>query len=395
VRQLRQGEKDLLGRLVSIQGAEVGLFEVTAVQLEKSIVDANFSIRAALAATGFHYYEQQPQGEDHKVVVDLALLTSSGLVEAKMSMYRPDTKGGDPRLWIYRLTSLCPEVGPGDVIAIVQDGTSCAALNLSDQETAQSRFSEVQGLFPAGPTGATGVAVELLDRLRTIASAGPVLTERRGDTAVGYAIETALGIKANSSKQPDYKGIEIKSGKSIRGNSNKTLFAKMFDRDMSPVGSYAGLLDKCGYFKEDGLKYLQCSVDGRAPNPQALVLSVDYQSGLLREKWGPLDSAELVAVWELARLQEDLANKHRETFWVEATEVQMPEGRGFAVSKVLHTSTPRLSAFTHLSSDGTVYVDHTIRQKPEGGTRDHGMLFRTKAKHLARLFKVEGEYALI
>jgi hypothetical protein len=437
VRQLQQGEKDLLGRLVSIQGAEVGLFEVTAVQLEKSIVDANFSIQAAFATTGFHYYEAQPQGEDHKVVVDLALLTSSGLVETKMSMYRPDTKGGDPRLWIYRLTSLCPEVRPGDVIAIVQDGTSCTALNLSDPrasaseddltlrdrsasepaviaevkrrspsrgdiasdldpaETAQSRFSEVQGLFPAGPTGATGVAVELLDRLRMIASAGPILSERRGDTAVGYAVETALGIKANSSKRPDYKGIEIKSGKSIRGNSNKTLFAKMFDRDMSPVGSYAGLLDKCGYFKEDGLKYLQCSVDGRAPNPQALVLSVDYQDGLLREKWGPLDSAELVAVWELARLQEDLANKHRETFWVEATEVQMPEGRGFAVSKVLHTSTPRLSAFTHLLSDGTVFVDHTIRQKPEGGTRDHGMLFRTKAKHLARLFKVEGEYALI
>jgi len=394
VRELQQGEKDLLGRLVSIQGAEVGLFEVTATQLEKSIVDANFSIRTSFAATGFHYYEAQPQGEDHKVIVDLALLTPNGLVETEMSMYRPNTKEGDPRLWIYRLTSLCTEVRPDDVIAIVQDGASCAALNLSDQEATQSRFSEVQGLFPAGPTGATGVAVELLDRLRMIASAGPILTERRGDTAVGYAVETALGIKANSSKQPDYKGIEIKSGKSIRGNSNKTLFAKMFDRDMSPVGSYAGLLEKCGYFKEDGLKYLQCSVDGRAPNPQELVLSVDYQSGLLREKWGPLHSAELVAVWEFAKLQEDLANKHRETFWVEATEVRMPGGRGFALSKVLHTSTPRLSAFTHFLSDGTVFVDHTIRQKPEGGTRDHGMLFRTKAKHLARLFNVEGEHTL-
>ena len=43
MRQLRQGEKDLLERLVSIQGAEVGLFEVTAWQLEKNIIDANFS----------------------------------------------------------------------------------------------------------------------------------------------------------------------------------------------------------------------------------------------------------------------------------------------------------------------------------------------------------------
>ena len=44
---------------------------------------------------------------------------------------------------------------------------------------------------------------------------------------------------------------------------------------------------------------------------------------------------------------------------------------------------------------GTIFVDHSIRQKPERGTRDHGMLFLTQAKHLARLFKVEGEYALI
>jgi len=44
---------------------------------------------------------------------------------------------------------------------------------------------------------------------------------------------------------------------------------------------------------------------------------------------------------------------------------------------------------------GMIFVDHTIRQKPEGGTWDHGMLFRTQAKHLDRLFKVEGEYALV
>ena len=43
---------------------------------------------------------------------------------------------------------------------------------------------------------------------------------------------------------------------------------------------------------------------------------------------------------------------------------------------------------------GAVFVDHTIRQKPEGGTRDHGMLFRTQAKHVARLFNVEGEHTL-
>ena len=51
MRSLREAERDLLLQLTSIDGAEVGLFEVTAVQLEKSIIDANFSIRTAFAAT--------------------------------------------------------------------------------------------------------------------------------------------------------------------------------------------------------------------------------------------------------------------------------------------------------------------------------------------------------
>jgi len=393
MRSLREAERDLLLQLTSIDGAEVGLFEVTAVQLEKSIIDANFSIRTAFAATGFHYYAQQPQGD--KVLKKLLLLTSNGMVETDLSLYRPNTKAGDPRLWIYRLDSLCPEARPHDIVAIVQDGETCAALNLSYLARSGTGTDAVDPLFTRSTSAPSGVAIELLGRLREVAATGPVLTTRTGDTAVGFAIETALGIPANPRRDPDYRGIEIKSGRSLRGDKNKTLFARMFDRERSPVGSYAGLLERCGYFKDDGLKYLQCSVVGSAVNPQGLVLSVDYEEGILNEYWDGPEGAERVAIWELEVLRDALANKHNETFWVEATEVQTPQGRGFSLRKVLHTSSPRLSAFSLFLSDGTVFVDHTIRQKPEGGTRDHGMLFRTKAKHLARLFKVEGEYTLV
>jgi hypothetical protein len=393
MRQLEHAEQDLLGQLSSIDDAEVGLFEVTAVQLEKSIIDANFSIRTAFAATGFHDYALQPQGD--KVVAELSLLTANGMVETKVSLYRPNTKTGDPRLWIYGLDSLCPETRPQDIVAIVQDGDACAALNLSYLVRSGTGTDAVDPLFTRSTSAPSGVATELLEMLRGVAATGPVLTTKTGDTAVGFAVETALGIRANSDTGPDFRGIEIKSGRSLRGDKNKTLFAKMFDKERSPVGSYAGLLERCGYFKDDGLKYLQCSVVGSAANPQGLVLSVDYEEGILNEYWDGPEGTERVAIWKLEVLQKVLAHKHNETFWIEATEVQTPHGRGFSLRKVLHTSSPRLSAFSLFLSDGTVFVDHTIRQKPEGGTRDHGMLFRTKAKHLARLFKVEGEYALI
>ena len=250
--------------MASIDRAEGGLFEVTAVQLEKSIVDANFSIRTAFAATGFHDYLEQPQGKENKVVADLALLTANGMAETKVSLYRPNTKAGDPRLWIYRLDSLCPEARPHDIVAIVQDGETCAALNHSYLARSGTGTDDVDPLFTRSTSAPSGVAIELLGRLREVAATGPVLTTRTGDTAVGFAIETALGIPANPRRDPDYRGIEIKSGRSLRGDKNKTLFARMFDRERSPVGSYAGLLERCGYFKDDGLKYLQCSVAGIA-----------------------------------------------------------------------------------------------------------------------------------
>ena len=394
MRQQEPMEHELVDRLAAIGNVEVGLFEVTDVQLEKGIVDANFSIRQGFAATGFHDYKEQPQGQGHKVVVDLALLTAGGLKETKVSLYRPNTKVGDPRLWIHKLPALSPETKAGDLIAIVQDGSTCAALNLTDRARCAADIGEVAARFAGPSTWASGVALELLAKLEALASGPPLPAGSSADNAVGLAVEAALGIKPNPSRLPDYQGIELKSGRSLERNAHKTLFAKMFDKEKSPVRSYAGLLERCGYLKEDGLKYLQCSVSGSAPNPQGLELSVDLAEGLLNELWnGPVGS-ECVAVWDLAALQAALAKKHNTTFWIEAKEVLTPVGRGFELSRVIHTSSPKLSGFAHSLSDGNVFVDHTIRQRLEGGTRDHGMLFRTTAAHLPRLFKVEGEYAL-
>ena len=55
------------------------------------------------------------------------------------------------------------------------------------------------------------VSEELLEKCRQINKKGFIKTMRVGDTGVGYTLETLLGIKANSNKSPDYKGIEIKT----------------------------------------------------------------------------------------------------------------------------------------------------------------------------------------
>ena len=144
---------------------------------------------------------------------------------------------------------------------------------------------------------------------------------------------------------------------------------------------------------EAGPQRLYCSVDGVKPNTQGLQLSINYFDGVLEERCIN-EQRELALIWDLEILRGRLAEKHAETFWIEAEEVQTDTGKGFILTQVLHTSTPRLSALARFLSDGTVFVDHAGKLKPSGaGNRNHGMLFRTKAEHIPKMFKVEGNYS--
>jgi len=390
MRVLSADERQVLLKISSIAGVEVGLFEVTATQLEKSIIDANYSIQQAFLRTGYHDYGLQPQGTDHKVSQRVAVKTRAGLEESTLSLYRPPTKAGDPRFWVSRLGQIHPHLRPPDLAAVVQDGKNCLVASLSDLARTGADLSDVETYFGLAPSRATSVAVELLAKLRALALHGPLPAVRSGDASVGMSVEAALGITPNPSRTPDYQGIELKSGRSLEDGKNKTLLAMVPKWKLSPVSSYADLLHAHGYLKEDGLRYLQCSVDGVRPNPQGLSLSVDLTSGHLIETFTADGVTTPILYWELDKFAKRLAKKHAETFWIEAVSVD----GGFQLNRVVHTTSPRISSLALFLTDGTIFVDHTIREKADGGTRDHGMLFRIKARDLRQLFIVEGNYDL-
>ena len=126
----------------------VGLYEITDTQFKKSLVDANVTIRTSFGATGFHDFEAQPSGTEAKRVLPIWLLTSSGLKSTKIALYRPQTKGGVfYRFWIYRLVAHLPNASSGDVMALVQDGTTCVAINLTLFELTEDRIQGLSALF--------------------------------------------------------------------------------------------------------------------------------------------------------------------------------------------------------------------------------------------------------
>ncbi len=147
MREPTRSEAQILDALGQIPGVAVAYFELTQTQLDKSIVDAHQQIRASFRATNFHDYERQPQGREHAAERSVQVLTPSGLVASKMILRRPSSGNGDPRLWVSNLRKILSEATPGDLIALVQDGSRCVVVDVSEAQRSSRGPSSAEEFF--------------------------------------------------------------------------------------------------------------------------------------------------------------------------------------------------------------------------------------------------------
>lgn len=375
-------------RALTKAGVEFSVFEVTATGLKKSILDATQPVRTHFELENFHFYYEQAQGPEHKVVKDAFLLTDNFSTPSKLSLYRPKTKQGDPRMWFRGLPSFA---SPEDHVAIIVYEGSAYLINISNyllEASVERVGSKIGELIRRYNDTSNSVANELLDKLRVL-SQNPFPALRKGDTGIGYTLESMLGIAANSSKKPDYKGIELKSG---RGSKTRTtLFAQVADWSISPCKKSAEILDKYGYVREDDFK-LYCTISAQNQNPQGLSFRYDESRDEVQEIY---NEKELVAVWPGKLLRQRLREKHAETFWVQAETEVINNREYFDLVKVTHTKSPITSQLMPLISSGVVTMDHLIKRS--GSTNrvtEKGPLFKMDKKNLDLLFPSPLSYSL-
>ena len=92
----------------------IAYLKITETQLKKSIIDCTAPVRAMLKEEQFHNYEEQDQGlKTRKNLVYLDQPDNKNF--ETVSMYRPNTKKGDPRIWF---TNLKQVVSQGDELGI-------------------------------------------------------------------------------------------------------------------------------------------------------------------------------------------------------------------------------------------------------------------------------------
>ena len=417
-------------------GLDCALLFLTETGMEKSILDAVFTVRQVLKSSGLHDFEKQGQGQQHKRVITGRWIQSDRLQDVEVSLYRPETKQGDPRLWVMGLKALARA---GDVLAVFAARGSLHFFNLTlhaiDQELAvrisqpskaenidhraiapilpigaRRRESQPSGASPKPMplgrdiaaylsslrSGVSATAASLLDTLRALAAAGPMPAVCKGPTAVGRTIEGALGININSSREPDYLGIELKSARAaVKGKGTRlTLFACVPDWAISRWKSSAQILDAYGY--QSGTdRRLYCEVSSRRVNSQGLYFDLDSNPGVLLERrtvavdasGGRCTTAmdEHVAAWPFARLEQYLHAKHKETFWVKAKVLRGPSGEAFQLESVEHTVRPSSLQFFQLLQDDVVTMDHLIKRK-DGKVCEKGPLFKIERGALDQLF---------
>ena len=361
-------------------------------------MDATLSFRGFLLESSIHDYAKQKQGPTHKVLVPANLVYADRCVKTVASLYRPVTKQGDPRIWFHRLQTYCK---PTDLLAIIAHDGELYVFNMSDKAIVQA-FG-VPGAYPHDILTEcaeilSSTANELLGKLRKIHSRGFIKGIGHGDTDVGMTLEHLLQIQPNSQKTPDYKGIELKASrrlgqtvKNISPSKRITLFTNTPDWKRSKMNAKE-ILQTFGYCDTTGRLQLYCTVCNK-PNQQGLYLDAHDEIDLINKAKTEKYTGD-VAVWALETLKSRLAEKHHETFWVQASSKIYDGKEYFQYETVRHTRKPNTNNLASLFDTGIITLDYAMHLKSNGGVRDHGYLFRTTGDKFAHIFPLERVYDL-
>lgn len=388
------GAAKLLGRY----GIEAGFLVPTGTALDKGIMDATWPLREYLARTGFHDYRTQGQGGSSKRVVPVVIVQSSAVVASEASLYRPETKQGDPRIWIYGLPK---SASPDDLLALIVDGGQLYIVNCTreDLPTLLADPASPLGKMAARLDTHAGAAAALLEKLQSVGAKGFVPSLRSGDTGIGFTLESLLGIQANSSQAPDFHGIELKAGR--LGKRNKaaaarhiTLFAKTPAWDRSAYSARRAL-ETFGY-RDNNTNRLQlfCSVGAKVNSLGFRLEPRSEDDHLVSVNMDRVPGGEDVFLWLMTALRTSFKEKHRETFWVGARSKLVSAVEHFHFVEARHTRNPPLSTFERLLASGGICVDLTMSEKGTTAVRDHGYLFRVYGSCFDELFPEVGTYSL-
>lgn len=372
--------------------------QITQTGINKSTLDATAPVRSFFKEHGVHDFEHQAQGPANKVYKRTFILNEGKPIETKTALYRPVTKKGDPRLWIYGFNKIAH---PDDIFAILVNKGILYVIVLTqvDIETVYNSpiDTPLKDLIKDMSQMVSSVSNELLGLIKDRMSDW-LPSEVMADTGIGRTVESCLGIHMNSDKAPDYKGIELKSKRAVAKVRN-TLFTQTPNWKMSTLKNAREICAKYGYYQyDDGVKRMHVTLKALHPNPQHLALNVNMLSDLLEaNEYSPIANEDGtykkvndVVVWQLMTLHQRLLTKHRETFWIDVENKIEKDKEYFRVKDIVHTKNPIVNQFDILMEQGHISVDFLLCRRTGGDA----FSFKIDAKSRPLLFPQSETYVI-
>lgn len=361
---------------------EFALIRMTETMLKKSTIDASGPLRNILRESQIVDYNNVLQGPDNKILKNSHVLLNSDILTMKTSYYRPMTKKGDPRIWLYDFKRY---IDPDTLIyfTVVEDTLVVIPLIATDllDNLLSQYFVKNNDIF---------ILEELKQRLSIISNQWikSVSPYKRSPKDVGETLERCLGISPNSIAEADFKGaIELKCKRAGLRNLD-TLFSMVPNWEISVYKSSTDIMLKYGYpsKKHSGFFDLYVTV-GNVPNNQGLFLRADDDDQIIYQKSEIDGRLEEVCSWEYSAVKEKLQKKHPKTAWLVAEEKIIGGEIHFNYNQIQLTQRPIFSQFTTLINQGIVTYDWRGRvRKDRTGYKDKGHCYRIAPRNRSLLF---------
>lgn len=378
-------ELSLLDKLVSIHNHEYALIRLTNTMLIKSIMDATYPVRELLNEYNIINFNTLPQGPEHKIIHSANIVTNV-ITPCKTSFYRPLTKKGDPRFWIYGLKK---HAQVNDLIYITIFNNELTIIPLKEDYI---NIQNIKHFFNFNNNSFQVIKQELVQLLKEIKDEGPIISVspyKISPKDIGETLENKLGIKANSEALPDFKdGIELKA-KRANAKTKDTLFSMVPNWKISPISSANEMIRTYGYPSNKYQDFIDLYVTvSIKKNPQGLYLELNEEAGLLQQVFEDTEGNKTITCyWKLEDIKQRLFTKHPSTVWIIGEECLIDGKIHFHYKKAEYTEKPLFSSFLLLLSQGYITYDWRGRVKSDGTQyKDKGHCFRILPKYRDILF---------
>jgi hypothetical protein len=370
-------ESKLIEQINSLNHIDFTLVRMTVTMLDKSIIDAHQLFRKILFDNGIIDFNSLLPGGEKELINTIIL--SDQIIETKTSFYRPKTKEGDPRFWVYGLKKF---VKFGDLIYLTVQKNMLIVIPINsclNEQNLSSVFDDITK---------NETVIQLRKKLESLTYSNfieSVSLYSRAPKDVGLTLERFLNVKVNSLKTPDYLGkIELKSKRD--GQTKDSLFSKIPDKDISKYKTVKDIILEFGYRDEENDRIALYNNIITKPNTQGLYLEVNNDKLILFQKYSNNKEFDDVCAWHYKTLKDALETKHPTTLWVEADEMVIDNKIHFRYKNFELTTKPVFTEFISLIERDLINFDWKGHVK-DGKKRDHGPGFRISKQNRKFLFK--------